>query len=55
MKAEDRIYVPPKRGRLPRRYELEAQWSNRKKAIVLIGCAFAGLCLYGTAWYLVTR
>lgn len=49
MDKSERIYIAPKRGRLPWRYEERAQFSTKQKlhllSVLLIACA-------GLSWWL---
>lgn len=53
MDKSERIYVAPKRGRLPRRYEFHNQWSMRKKVRALTACMALGILFWAAIYWLV--
>lgn len=53
MDKSERIYVAPKRGRLPRRYEFEHRWSAGKKVRVLAACMAVGAGFWGFVYWVV--
>lgn len=52
MDTKDRIYVAPKRGRLPRRYEFadRGPYTVQQKLRLLALLLFLGACIYGALY-----
>jgi hypothetical protein len=50
-----RIYITPKRGRLPRRYEVDDQRTPQQKLRWLALWLSVGAAFWGGVWYVASR
>lgn len=55
MEAKDRIFIAPKRGRIPRRYEVTDERTSQQKLRVLAAWLLVGALFWAGVYFVATR